>query len=134
MENEKVLDGECFCGEVKYSFKGPVGHVRCCHCSRCRKAYSGSGSAMTFLKDQSFQWVHGESSLTKFVNKQNIGLAFCKKCGTTLAGIYNDEVFGIAIGTLNNNPDIVISEHVHVSSKASWDIICGDAPQFEELP
>jgi hypothetical protein len=32
---------------------------------------------------------------------------------------------------LADSPELKVAEHIHVGSKAHWDIIGGDAPQLE---
>ena len=39
------VTGGCFCGRVRYRVDAPLRGGRSCHCSRCRKAFSGAGSA-----------------------------------------------------------------------------------------
>ena len=60
-----TLAGGCFCGRVRYQIDAPLSAGRSCHCSQCRKAFSGSGSAYTELVPGSFSWISGEENLTK---------------------------------------------------------------------
>lgn len=131
--NNKIY-GECFCGKIKYSLRGPIKPGRCCHCSKCRKAFSGAGSAMTFVQDNSIEWVRGEEDLKVYANQENIGLGFCSTCGSSIAALKGREVFGITLGTLNDDPEVIIKEHIFVGSKASWDHIGGTSPCYDEFP
>ncbi len=79
-----------------------------------------------------FSWVSGADNLHTYVGKEGWGIGFCRKCGSTLCGIYKGKVAGISIGTLNDNPTIKIKKHIYVGSKACWDEVSGDAPQFIE--
>ena len=111
--------GECLCGSIKYKIGHPIRDGRCCHCSKCRKAFSGAGSAVTFLEDGEFAWVQGESGVTSYlINDQGAGLGFCKKCGSTLVMYFGGKVVGVTLGTLNNNPEAKIGEHIYVGSVA----------------
>jgi len=38
------------------------------------------------------------------------------------------------LGSVDDDPGVEIEMHIFVGSKAPWDHIGGDAPQFEELP
>ena len=87
---------------------------------------------MSRVVDSDFQWTSGEDYLTTYVGKKGAGIGFCKQCGSTLVGIFNGKIAGITLGTLNNDPQAYISEHIFVGSKASWDEIGGDAPQYDE--
>lgn len=126
------VDGECYCGAVRYRVEGALGHASSCHCSRCRKLFSSASSAYAEVPDGSkLSWVSGEDKLTKHW-KGDWGVAFCSVCGSTLCGIYGNKVHGITLGTVNGDPGVEIQEHLHVASKAPWDHIGGKAPQFLE--
>jgi hypothetical protein len=126
------LTGECFCGEVKYEVNGKLLDARSCHCSRCRKAFSSQASAYALVVPSEFQWVSGAEFLTSYVGVHGFGLQFCKKCGSTLCGIFQGEVHGVTLGCLNEDPEIEIGRHIFVGSKASWEVIPVGVPQYEE--
>ena len=126
--------GGCFCGRVRYRITKPLFGARSCHCSRCRKAFSGAGSAYAEVVPQSFSWTGGEENLTHFESSPGWGLCFCRTCGTTLCGTHQGEVHGVALGGIDGDPGVEIDVHLFVASKAPWDHIGGRAPQFAELP
>lgn len=105
-----------------------------CHCSLCRKAFSGAGSAMARVAPGSFEWTKGEDLLRLYEGKHGYGIGFCTTCGTTICGTNKGAVMGIALGTLNGDPPVTVAQHIFVGSKANWDQIGGDAPQFDEWP
>lgn len=130
-----MIEGECFCGTIKYKIGSELIKARACHCSRCRKAFGGASSAYAELSDpDSFTWEEGEANLQNYESQKGWGLAFCncKTCGTTLCGTYQGKVHGITLGTVNGDPGVEIEAHIFVGSKAPWDHIGGQAPQFEE--
>ena len=126
------VEGECYCGAVRYRVDGPLGKASACHCSRCRKLFSGASSTYAEIADGSkFSWVSGEDKLTEHTNG-NWGVVFCRVCGSTLCGIHANKVHGITLGTVNGDPGVELQLHMYVGSKAPWDHIGGSAPQFEE--
>ena len=62
-----TLTGGCFCGRVRYQVNAPLGGSRSCHCSRCRKAFSGAGSAYAEVTPGSFSWISGVENLRDVV-------------------------------------------------------------------
>ena len=128
-----MIEGGCFCGAVRYQIDGALGHASACHCSRCRKAFSGASSAYAEIAEGSnFNWITGENELTEHAFAEGWGLAFCRICGSTLCGILDGKVQGVTLGTVEGDPGVQIQEHTFVGSKAAWDHIGGNAPQFEE--
>ena len=129
-----TVEGSCFCGRVRYRITSPLLGARSCHCSRCRKAFSGAGSAYSEVHPESFSWTSGEENLARFDSRAGFGLCFCRTCGTTLAGTYEGQVHGVTLGPIDGDPGVQIDMHIFVGSKAPWDHIGGNAPQFEEGP
>jgi hypothetical protein len=128
------LSGGCFCGRVRYRIDAPLSKARNCHCSKCRKAFSGAGSAYAEVAPGAFTWVSGEDDLTYYETIPGWGLSFCRTCGTTLCGTLRGEVHGVTLGPVDGDPGVQIEMHIFVGSKAPWDHIGGDAPQYDERP
>lgn len=129
-----MITGGCFCGRVRYRITAPLGPGRSCHCSRCRKAFSGAGSAYAEVADGAFAWVSGEDNLGRFATAPGWGLCFCRTCGSTLCGTAGDRIHGVTLGSVDGDPGVRIEMHLFVGSKAPWDHIGGPAPQHAEFP
>lgn len=129
-----AITGGCFCGQVRYEVAAPLLNARSCHCSRCRKAFSGAGSAYAEVEAGSFTWLSGEPLLTRYESDTGWGLSFCGVCGTTLCGTHEGTVHGVTLGSVDGDPGVEISMHIFVGSKAPWDHIGGSAEQFAEFP
>lgn len=130
----KTHTGECLCGKIRYEVSGDLPDGLSCHCSICRKAFSGAGSSVTWIDSDSFAWLGGKEFLKTYADQRGLSLGFCTQCGTTLCGIFDDKVVCVTLGTLNGMPNIKIGKHIFVGSKAPWDEIGGVAPQFHERP
>lgn len=117
------LTGECLCGSIKYRINGTLRDPRSCHCSRCRKAFSAQASSYAEVNADDFVWSQGEALLTRYETQPGFGLAFCSRCGSTLCGLYQNDVHGITLGCLNDDPQIEMGYHIFVGSKASWEVI-----------
>ncbi len=127
-----ILTGECFCGEIKYEINGQLRDARSCHCSRCRKAFSSQASAYALVNPAEFKWVCGSEFLSSYIGEHGFGLQFCKQCGSTLCGVYQNEVHGVTLGCINGDPAIEIGRHIFVGSKANWEVIPEGVPQYDE--
>ena len=129
-----TLTGGCFCGRIRYRIKEPLRNARSCHCSRCRKAFGGLGSAYAETAPGAFDWVSGHEYLSEYESTPGWGLCFCHSCGSTLCGTHGGEVHGVTLGSVDGDPGVQIEMHIFVGSKAPWDHIGGSAPQFSEFP
>lgn len=128
------ITGTCFCGAVRYEISAPLKNARSCHCSRCRRAFSGAGSAYAEVEPDSVAWLSGEEILATYEAAPGWGLQFCGTCGSTLCGIHNGRVHGVTLGCVDGDPGVEIQMHIFVGSKAPWDHIGGSAPQYETHP
>lgn len=129
-----TITGGCFCGRIGYEITEPLRNARSCHCSRCRKAFSGAGSAYAEIVPGSLVWVKGQDELTRYESTPGWGLGFCSTCGTTLCGFHDSLVHGVTLGSVDGDPGVRIGMHLFVGSRAPWDDIGGAAPQFVECP
>jgi hypothetical protein len=58
--------------------------------------------------------------------------ASCVKCGSLLYSLVREGAYvHVTLGTLLDPPKIAPTAHIFVGSKAPWDEICDDLPQFE---
>ena len=129
-----AIHGSCFCGAVTYRIDGALRDARSCHCSRCRKAFSAQASAFAFVDPQSFAWLSGEALLTSYQSQTGEGLRFCSRCGSTLCGTANSQVIGVTLGCVDGDPGVSLGMHIHVGSKAAWEILPEGVPQYPEGP
>lgn len=128
-----TLTGGCACGSITYSIKAPLLDARSCHCSRCRKAFSGQASAYALVEPGSFVWTRGEEMLTSFVSQAGEGLCFCSRCGSTLCGLVGGKVHGVTLGCLDaQDPGVHLERHIFVGSRAAWEEMPHGAPCFDE--
>lgn len=129
-----IIQGGCFCGAIRYALRTPLYKARSCHCSECRKLFSGAASAYAQADAQAFSWTQGEQDLSHYTSQQGWGVGFCRHCGSTLCGFYQGQLHGITLGSVDDDPGIRISQHLFVESKAPWDEIGDNAPQFATWP
>lgn len=126
--------GGCFCGAVQYELNGEVFGARSCHCSRCRKAFSAQANSYAVITPGSLKWLSGEDNLKKYPEEGHEGRLFCSICGSSLCGVVEGEIHGITLGCLDDDQDIEIKAHIFVGSKASWEVMPENVPQYDQFP
>ena len=129
-----MLKGSCFCSKVSYEVDGSLQNVRACHCSRCRKMFGGASSALADLSPGSvFRWTSGDDALSIWEESDGGKMGFCARCGSTLS-MWKGEYRVLPLGCVDGDPSVELEAHLFVGSKASWDHIGDDVPQFDEYP
>ncbi len=131
--SERQLQGSCLCGFATYTVRDAFEYALICHCSQCRRAtgaaakpFGGIPAAMLTVENTDHILLYGE------------GVAFdahCQRCGSLLySSVRGGAYVHVTLGTLRDPPSRHPSAHIHVGSKATWDIIGDGLPQFDELP
>ena len=90
--------------------------------------------------DGSGMWDPGEQVFTDrlllaqvYERPSGFRSTFCRVCGSPLpVRNENGKVVGIPAGALDDDPAVSVVQHTFVDSKAGWDVISGDAPQYTE--
>lgn len=131
------LKGSCLCGGIEFEVTELPRGATHCHCSRCRKS-RGSGHATNFVVPlTALRFVKGEELLAKYKvpTAQFFSHWFCKECGATMPRFDEGRGFCVVpMGALDEDLGVRAVRHIHVASKAPWDLISDDLPQFEAGP
>ena len=127
-----AINGGCLCGLVRYRINGELNDADHCHCSMCRRQHGAAFATYANVGPGQFEWVSGRELTKLFETPGGDGWCFCSECGSTLAGTEKGEVTSITLGSVEGDPGIRPSAHIFVGSKADWDEITDDLPQFDE--
>lgn len=128
--------GECLCGGIKYEVQGEIGPIQLCHCSRCRRAQGSAYAANAVIKTADFFLSVGQDLIKEFASAPDKMRAFCSNCGSPIYSRMpsKPEVMRLRIGTLSTPLEKRPSAHIFATSKAEWDEITDDIPQYETRP
>ena len=128
--------GSCLCGTITYEINGEIGNGYFCHCKRCRKANGSVFAANARIAPEQFRLLTGHEALKTYYNQAS-GLArkFCAECGSPIVSERTEPVMmAVRLGTLDTPLSKGPIGHIFVNSKAEWETITGDLPQFPERP
>lgn len=129
--------GGCACGAVRYDLLGPPLSLQHCHCSRCRKGFGVLCAQGAVIRKADLS-VAGQEHLTVYEGSPGFAYHFCSRCGCRLFA-YEErapELMYLMAATLDGGVDPghppEKEAHIWVGSKAEWDRIGDDLPQFGE--
>ena len=128
-----VTEGGCLCGEVRFSVECFDSSVFKCHCSLCRKTFGGASSAAALAAESSFRWLKGREQVHEYRCESGFLRRFCPRCGSVVPQFLPDyQLQWIPMGLLDTNPGLTLKHHIHVASKADWEIIDDEARQHAQ--
>lgn len=129
------ITGSCLCGAVRFAVSGRLSGVGMCHCSKCRRVSGVSSNANLNVRKDRLTWLSGEDNLQTYALPSGWSTVFCRTCGCPAPHpMPNGERVWVPAGSLDTDPGPRVAGHIMVGSKASWDVIGDDGPQFDEYP
>lgn len=131
---ESPYRGQCLCGAVKYAVDAIGPRMAHCHCSMCRQFHGAPFATFGEARAADFRWLEGEQLLKSYRAPNGTVRRFCSNCGSSMTfAPANDsgEFVEFTLGTLLDAPELNPDAHVFVGSKARWDYIADQLPQYE---
>jgi hypothetical protein len=124
-----MLKGSCLCGGMRFEITGTHSKVSICHCSLCRKTSGTGSSAAIVVGYDQLNWLSGLDLVTSGPKH-----SFCRVCGAHAPDSNpRKTLYVVPVGILDDNPELLVGQHIFVGSKARWDVIGEDgARQFDE--
>jgi hypothetical protein len=126
-----MIRASCLCGGVRFEIRGELFRASHCHCSMCRKAHGAAFGSYAQVRKPDLQVVQGEALIAAYESSPGIRRTFCVRCGSTLQWINTarPDTEDIALGILDDDPEVRPACHIHVASKAPWYDIGDALPQ-----
>ncbi|RAW06488.1 GFA family protein [Halomonas elongata] len=130
------LKGSCLCGGIQYEVMGPLGQAMYCHCQKCRKSNGTAFALNAAIQASDFTLKAGSELLKSHASSEDARRHFCSNCGSPIYSQRSSmpDVLRLRVGTLDDDADLEKVAHIFVGSRASWDEIHDDLPQFAERP
>ncbi|HEB89991.1 MAG TPA: GFA family protein [Deltaproteobacteria bacterium] len=129
------IRGSCLCGKIRFVLDGPSRLARHCHCLRCQRA-RGAACASNLITDAGhLRWTAGGDLVHRYrlPEARLFRQDFCGSCGSAVPVVEPERGFAIVpLGALDDPPDVVPSERIHVGSRVPWHPIGDDLPCHAE--
>jgi hypothetical protein len=129
-----MLKGSCLCGQVRYEYDGEIAEISMCHCSQCRKAQGTAYVAVSPVESSKLRLTAGAQRLKEYRATPGKKRVFCDQCGSPLYSARDDlpGVKRLRLGTIDTPFKCAKTYHIHVASKADWEVIADGLPQYAQ--
>ncbi|WP_437672087.1 GFA family protein [Sorangium sp. So ce131] len=113
-EIERVRNGSCSCGAVRFRVRGEPALVGLCHCTSCRKE---TGSV--FMAYAVWPWASFE---TEGETRCWDGRSFCPTCGSRLFSLREEHgEVEVKLGCLDDAPtDLAPGQEIWIKRREHW--------------
>ena len=135
LEEVGTLNGQCACGEVRFTVENAFEYAFFCHCSRCRLRTGSMFAAIAGIDIDKVEVTVGADHLLIEGECADGYGARCRKCHSFLfAAVRERKYMHVSLGTITDIPSRLPDHHIYVGSKAPWYQITDSLPQYAELP
>ena len=128
-----MYTGSCLCRSIQFEIHGGIQNIVYCHCSQCRKAQGSAFATNGIVAVNDFRFIAGENALIAYESTPGQTKYFCRICGSPIMSKSKSkpEHLRVRLGTIDSDIKERPGAHIFATSKANWEDICGDLPQFE---
>ena len=121
------LTGQCACGAVSFTARGPFRDGLACHCETCRRQ-SGHFIVATTAEPGRLA-VHETGELAWYQATPHARRGFCRTCGSLLFWEPADQAYmAIMLGSVDDPGDIRLACHIFVREKGVYYEIADGLP------
>jgi len=82
MSEDRVYEGGCLCGAVRYQVTGRPIWTAFCHCRSCRRSTGSAVAAFAGYAADRFACIAGQPA--QFESSEGVRRGFCGRCGSPL--------------------------------------------------
>lgn len=128
-----MYQGSCLCGKVTFEIRAGIEDIICCHCAICRKAQGSAFATNGNVNAKDFRFTAGEHLLSNYESSPGKIRYFCSHCGSPMLskGSASPDKVRVRLGTLDSDVLERPKAHIFVASKANWESLQIDLPQYD---
>ena len=129
-----MYKGSCLCGSITYTIKQELSDFGYCHCRSCQKSSGSAFGANAGINRSAIELNAKDHCLKEYTSTSGKTRAFCGRCGSPIYAFNaaSPDILRIRLGSLDSAFNKFCKAHSFVAEKASWEVIAGDIPQFDQ--
>lgn len=129
------LEGQCYCGSVKYRVSLPLKFIAHDHCSICRRISGAPFVTWSGVREEQFLLLCGQDMLTTYKSTPDAERQFCETCGSHLffrSKRWPGEVH-FTYSTLTSKNIEAPRAHVFINDKVTWLDFQDSLPKYGDV-
>ena len=115
-----MIEGGCFCGDIRFAIDDGAHASVNCHCSMCRRMHAAPYVTWLIVPVTGFRYT--KATPATFASSEHGTRYFCARCGTHVACI-NDthpEIVDIAVGCCDQPELLAPNRDYYTDTKLPW--------------
>ena len=134
MTNDRIREGGCQCGAIRYRAAGEPLLAALCHCSSCRRASAAPTTAWAMFPQAQVTFTRGEP--TTYASSAEARRGFCSRCGTQVCftASFLPGPIDMTIGSFDAPETLPPTMHYWDSKRLPWMRFADDLQRYPEFP
>ena len=128
---EKVYEGGCLCGNIRFRATGTPGFPHTCSCKMCQRHSGALTVAWVEFPRDKVDWTGPGGAPAVWRSSARSSRSFCPVCGSTLGAIDDAPVVALVLGSFdaNNRRELAPESHSYVTPRPKWwHVVIGEKP------
>ena len=127
---ERIFEGGCLCGRVRYRASGTPEKPHYCHCRMCQRGVGAPVTAWVNFPLAELVWTAAEPAYYR--SSAELRRGFCPSCGASVCTIADgDTLVCVTLASLDEPARISPELHMWTSSAMPWLEIADDLPRHD---
>ena len=119
---EKVFEGGCLCGSIRFRAKGPALKPHTCSCKMCQRHTGAPTAAWVEFPADDVVWT-GEGGRPRTYRSSDFSSrAFCPVCGGSIGAIDDKPIVALLVGSFDkpNSKALAPKYHSYRATRPKW--------------
>ncbi len=128
MTREKIWQGGCLCGAIRFEARGDPGFPHTCSCRMCQRATGALTAVWVEFPSNSVAWTGPAGRPKTFRSSDKSSRAFCPECGSSIGAIDDAPVVALLTGCFDR-PHLAAlrpRSHSYTSRRPKWWLVTCD--------
>lgn len=122
MANQRIYEGGCLCGGIRFEATGPASNPHTCSCKLCQRHSGAITTSWVEFPKGSISWTGENGSPALYRSSDYSSRAFCRTCGSTIGAIDDEPVVALLLGVFDNpeNAELAPVSHSFSGCRPDW--------------
>jgi hypothetical protein len=132
---DKMIEGGCACGSVRYRLKSEPCDTGWCHCTLCRRVSGAPAMVFASVPAGDLEFTQGAEHVGRFDSTAFGWRQFCTRCGSPLSMQvkHQPETIDFPVATLDDPEIVEPGFHIFYASRIGWFETADDLPRHDKF-
>lgn len=130
--NDRIAEGGCLCGRIRYGVSGEPVATTLCHCRSCRRASGGTNVAWAVFDKSAVEWLRDQPAA--YSSSPGIRWLHCAACGSLVGytRASRPDHLDITTGTLDEPDRFPPAVEIWLEHKIGWETLNSALPTRQQ--